>query len=29
MGIRIPDTHVEHAFDVLKSQKNATAREVL
>jgi hypothetical protein len=24
--IRIPDEHVEHAFDVLKSQKHATAR---
>lgn len=24
--IRIPDTHVEHAFDVLKSQKHAAAR---
>lgn len=26
MTIRIPDSHVEHAFDVLKSQKHATAR---
>jgi hypothetical protein len=24
--IRIPDTHVEHAFELLKSQKHATAR---
>ena len=24
--IRIPDDHVEHAFDVLKSQKHASAR---
>ena len=24
--IRIPDSHVEHAFEVLKSQKHATAR---
>jgi hypothetical protein len=24
--IRIPDSHVEHAFDVLKSQKHAAAR---
>lgn len=26
MTIRIPDSHVEHAFEVLKSQKHATAR---
>jgi hypothetical protein len=24
--IRIPDSHVEHAFDLLKSQKHAAAR---
>lgn len=24
--IRIPDSHVEHAFEVLKSQKHATAK---
>ena len=24
--IRIPDSHVEHAFDVLRSQKHAAAR---